>query len=77
MRQTGLDAKVLLALLLACLLVRNLEEMEAENCNMWVQWARAISDKQFLQKDDPIYEWRERMFKQYESTIKNSIGYAV
>ena len=42
-----------------------------------MQWARAISGKQLIEKDDPIYEWRDRMFKQYEATIKNSIGYNV
>ncbi|KAK9826572.1 hypothetical protein WJX74_003460 [Apatococcus lobatus] len=40
-------------------------------------WARAISDKQLLEKDDPIFKWRERIFKVFNSTIKNSIGYPV
>ena len=42
-----------------------------------LQWARAISDQQLLEKEDPIYEWRERIFRNFEGTIKNSIGYTV
>ncbi|DBA85417.1 TPA: hypothetical protein ACH3X2_006095 [Trebouxia sp. C0005] len=40
-------------------------------------WSRSISKVQLLARDDPIYEWRERMFQEFDGTIKNSFGYPV
>jgi len=42
-----------------------------------LQWSRSISKVQLLAKDDSIYEWRERMFQEFDGTIKNSFGYPV
>ncbi len=42
-----------------------------------LQWSRSISKVQLLAKDDPIYEWRERIFQEFDGTIKNSFGYPV
>lgn len=40
-------------------------------------WARSISKTQLLARDDPIYEWRERMFQIFDDTISKSFGYPV
>ncbi len=32
-----------------------------------LQWLKSISKTQLLEKDDPVYEWRERIFKQFEA----------
>ena len=42
-----------------------------------LQWARSISEIPLLEKDDPIYEWRERMFQIFDKTISNTHGYTV
>ena len=42
-----------------------------------VQWLRSISKTQMLEKDDPVYEWRDRMFKQFEGTISKAHTYPV
>ncbi len=38
-------------------------------------WARAISTRQLLETDDPIYAWRERMLDQYDGFARRSPGY--
>ena len=42
-----------------------------------LQWLRSISKTQLLAKNDPVYEWRERMFKQFEGTISKAQTYPV
>ena len=42
-----------------------------------LQWARSVSKVQLLKEDDPVYEWRERMFKQFEGTISKAHTYPV
>ena len=47
--------------------------------DMWcvLQWCRAVSKIRLLERDDPVYEWRERIFKEFHSTISSSFGYPV
>ena len=40
-----------------------------------LQWMKSISKTQLLEKDDPVYEWRERVFKQFEDTISKAHMY--
>jgi len=40
-----------------------------------LQWMKSISKTQLLEKDDPVYEWRERIFKQFEDTISKAHTY--
>ena len=42
-----------------------------------LQWCRAVSKTHLLERDDPVYEWRERFFKEFDDTISNSSGYPV
>ncbi len=42
-----------------------------------VQWLKSISKIQLLEKDDPVYEWRDRIFKQFEDTISKAHTYPV
>jgi hypothetical protein len=42
-----------------------------------LQWLKSISKTQLLEKDDPVYEWRERIFKQFEDTISKAHTYPV
>ena len=35
-----------------------------------VQWLKSISKIQLLEKEDLVYKWRDRIFKQFEGTIK-------
>ena len=38
-------------------------------------WARAISPRQLLEKDDPIHAWRERMLDLYDGYARSAPGY--
>lgn len=38
-------------------------------------WARAISSRQLLEADDPIYAWRERMLDLYDGYARSAPGY--
>ncbi|KAA6422258.1 MAG: hypothetical protein FRX49_07728 [Trebouxia sp. A1-2] len=40
-------------------------------------WLKSISKTQLLERDDPVYEWRERIFKQFEDTISKAHTYPV
>ena len=42
-----------------------------------VQWLKSISKIQLLEKEDPVYEWRDRIFKQFEDTISKAHTYPV
>ncbi len=42
-----------------------------------LQWCKSISKTQLLEMDDPVYEWRERMFKEFEGTISKAHTYPV
>ena len=42
-----------------------------------VQWLKSISKIQLLEKDDPVYEWRDKIFKQFEDTISKAHTYPV
>ena len=42
-----------------------------------VQWLKSISKIQLLEKDDPVFEWRDRIFKQFEDTISKAHTYPV
>ncbi len=42
-----------------------------------VQWLKSISKIQLLEKDDPVYEWRDRIFKQFKDTISKAHTYSV
>lgn len=42
-----------------------------------LQWLKSISKTQLLERDDPVYEWRERIFKQFEDTISKAHTYPV
>jgi len=41
------------------------------------QWARAISEFQLLEPDDPVYAWRERLLDAFSGMARNSAGYNV
>ena len=41
------------------------------------QWARATSPFKFLNDDDPVYAWREKMLDAFGGMARNSPGYAV
>ncbi|MGI8499716.1 MAG: glutathione S-transferase family protein [Hassallia sp.] len=41
------------------------------------QWARAVSPIQLLAKDDPIYNWRDRLLDAFDGYARNASGYAV
>lgn len=38
---------------------------------VFVQIAHAF-DVELLSKDDPVYEWRERIFKEFQETISKN-----
>ncbi|DBA98481.1 TPA: hypothetical protein ACH3X3_012477 [Trebouxia sp. C0006] len=40
-------------------------------------WLKSISKIQLLEKDDPVFEWRDRIFKQFEDTISKAHTYPV
>ena len=40
-------------------------------------WSRAISDFPLLEKDDPVYAWRERMLDLFGGMPRNAVGYDV
>lgn len=40
-------------------------------------WARAISDFALIEKDDPVYAWRERLLDMYGGMARNAVGYDV
>lgn len=40
-------------------------------------WCKSISKTQLLETDDPVYKWREMMFKEFESTISKAHTYPV
>lgn len=42
-----------------------------------VQWLKSISKIQLLEKDDPVYKWRDRIFKQFEDTINKAHTYPI
>ena len=42
--------------------------------NLCLQLARAVG-VELLEKDDPVYEWRERLFKEFEETISKNGKY--
>ena len=42
--------------------------------NPCLQLARAVG-VELLEKDDPIYEWRQRLFKEFEETISKNGKY--
>lgn len=35
-------------------------------------WAHVVSDKKLLSEDDPVYQWRERMFDQFDGAVRNA-----
>lgn len=41
------------------------------------QWARAISEFQLLQPDDPVYAWREKLLDAFSGMARKSAGYNV
>jgi len=41
------------------------------------QWARVVSDFKVLLKDDPVYQWRERLLDAFDGMARNSPGFAV
>ncbi|MGI2907973.1 glutathione S-transferase family protein [Tolypothrix sp. VBCCA 56010] len=41
------------------------------------QWARTVSPIQLLAKDDPIYNWRDRLLDAFDGYARNASGYAV
>jgi glutathione S-transferase len=41
------------------------------------QWARAVSPQRLLEKDDPVYAWRERMLDLFDGYARKGKGYAV
>jgi len=41
------------------------------------QWARAISGFQLLQRDDPVYVWREKLLDAFGGVARKSAGYNV
>lgn len=41
------------------------------------QWARAVSPIQLLAKDDPIYNWRDRLLDAFDGYARNASGYGV
>lgn len=41
------------------------------------QWARVVSDFKVLLKDDPVYQWRERLLDAFGGMARNSPGFAV
>lgn len=40
-------------------------------------WARAISDFELIEKDDPVYAWRARLLDMYGGMARNAVGYDV
>ena len=38
-------------------------------------WAWAISPAQLLEKNDPVFAWRDRVFKRYAGALKGARGY--
>ncbi|MBD0262158.1 MAG: glutathione S-transferase N-terminal domain-containing protein, partial [Tolypothrix sp. Co-bin9] len=41
------------------------------------QWARTVSPIQLLDKDDAIYNWRDRLLDAFDGYARNASGYAV
>ena len=41
------------------------------------QWARCISDFSLLQREDPIFEWRNKMLGLHDGLAGNAVGYSV
>lgn len=39
------------------------------------QWARCISDFRLLERDDPVYAWRERMLDLFGGLARQAVGY--
>ncbi|MCG8512102.1 MAG: glutathione binding-like protein, partial [Rhodospirillales bacterium] len=39
------------------------------------QWARAVSDFKLLEKDDPVYAWRDKMLGLFNGLAGNAPGY--
>jgi hypothetical protein len=42
-----------------------------------LQWLKSISKIQLLEKEDPVYEWRARIFKVFDGTISKAHTYPV
>jgi glutathione S-transferase len=40
-------------------------------------WARAISDFPLLEKDDPVYAWRQRLLELFDGMAGKAVGYDV
>lgn len=40
-------------------------------------WARAISNFSLLEKDDPVFAWRQRLFDLYDGMAGSAVGYDV
>ena len=59
------------------LLVQWLKHHMAFMDALLVQWLKSISETQLLEKEDPVYEWRDRIFKQFEDTINKAHTYPV
>lgn len=41
------------------------------------QWARCVSPFHLLEKDDPVYEWRERLLDAFDGEARRALGYPV
>ena len=41
------------------------------------QWARCVSPYRLLERDDPVYHWRERMLDLFDGLARNEPGYDV
>lgn len=40
-----------------------------------MQWARAVSPIQLLEKDDPIFKWRAQMFDKFQAVVEPTVGF--
>ena len=38
-------------------------------------WPWAISPAKLLEKNDPVYAWRDRLFKRYAGALDNARGF--
>ena len=41
------------------------------------QWARVVSPFKLLGEDDPVYDWRERLFDAFDGMARKSPGHQV
>lgn len=41
------------------------------------QWARSVCPIQLLAKDDPVYDWRDRLLDAFDGYAHNALGYPV